>query len=140
MSATQDTLVTDADLIHYMDEALPVDQMVRVESALRASDELRERQARLRQSLDHGWHSVGAIWRSHRLSCPPRSQLGSYLLGTLEPEWQDYVRFHIETIGCRVCQANLDDLRTRSTENTAGVKTRRHRIFQSSAGLLQRER
>lgn len=140
MSATQDINVTDADLIHYMDEALPVDEMVRVESALRASAELRERQARLRQSLDHGWHSVGAIWRSHRLSCPARSQLGSYVLGTLEPDWQDYIRFHVETVGCRVCQANLDDLRTRSTEDTTKVKTRRNRIFQSSAGLLRRER
>lgn len=139
MSKPDEPIVTDADLLSYMDEALPADDMVRVEACLRASAELRTRQAHVRQAMDHGWHSVGAIWRTHRLSCPSRSQLGSFLLGAADAEWESYVRFHLETVGCRMCQASLDDLRARTKEDPPATQSRRQRFFQSSAGLLHRK-
>jgi len=58
-----------------------------------------------------GEHTAGAIWRRERVSCPTREQLGGYLLEAGDPELLDYVRFHLEEIGCPYCQANLDDLR-----------------------------
>jgi len=44
--------ITDADLLAYLDEALPVDRMTRVEQALRDSAELRHRTASLLQNRD----------------------------------------------------------------------------------------
>ena len=51
------------------------------------------------QERDRGDHSIGAVWRREHLSCPTREQLGSYLLEVLDEEIQDYVRFHLETVG-----------------------------------------
>jgi hypothetical protein len=72
-----------------------------------------------------------------RLSCPERSQLGSYLLGTLDENQTQYVDFHIQTVGCRYCAANLDDLRAEVPSN-GETTTRRSRYFQSSAGYLKK--
>ena len=60
---------------------------------------------------DRGEHTVGAIWRRERVSCPTRDQLGGYLLGAGDDDLLKYVRFHLEVVGCPYCQANLDDLR-----------------------------
>ena len=132
------TTVSDADLINFTDEALSAEEMVRVESALRGSVELRQRLAGLVQARDRGWHSVGAIWRGHRLSCPTRSQLGSYLLDALDPQWQDYIRFHTEVVGCRICSASLADLRVRQEEPDTARLERRRRLFQSSVRQLRK--
>ena len=84
-------------------------------------------------------HSLGEIWRRHRLSCPSREQFGSYLLGVLADDAADYVKFHIETIECRYCAASLADLRAQqSAADAEQVQQRRHRYFQSSAGYLRK--
>ena len=51
------------------------------------------------------------IWESQRLSCPKRSTIGAFLLEKLEPEWFDYIDFHLTTLGCHFCRANLKDLK-----------------------------
>jgi hypothetical protein len=81
-----------------------------VEKALRESESLRQRLQQIMQRRDNGEHTVGAIWRRHRISCPERDVLSSYLLKTGDPRLLDYVRFHLEVIGCPYCQANLEDL------------------------------
>jgi RNA polymerase sigma factor (sigma-70 family) len=77
---------------------------------------------------------LSRIWREHRISCLKRSTIGSYLLGTLDDDWRDYVSFHINQTGCDYCRANLDDLELQ----TAGGETRnlRDRILQSSVGFF----
>ena len=80
---------------------------------------------------------MGEIWRAGRLSCPSREQLGSFLLGVLADEWEDYVSFHVEMVGCRTCRANLDDLRSRQAEGAEVTQIRRRRYFQTSAGYLR---
>ncbi|HLJ10401.1 MAG TPA: hypothetical protein VKU82_04395 [Planctomycetaceae bacterium] len=129
---------TDAELLAYLDEALPVERMTAVEAVLRQSAELRTRAAELRQERDARGHSVGEIWRRSRLSCPPRNQLGSYLLGALPAEHAQYIRFHLETIGCRYCAANLDDLRQSAHAAPAETAQRRQKFFQSSAGHVRK--
>jgi hypothetical protein len=129
---------TDAELLAYLDEGLPVDRMAAVENALRASGELRDRTAGLRIARDAQGHSVGEIWRRGRLSCPTRHQLGSYLLGALPQELAQYYRFHLETVGCRYCAANLDDLRQAGAQNPTETAQRRQKYFQSSAGYIQK--
>jgi hypothetical protein len=129
--------LTDDQLLAYLDEMLPVDQMAAVEKQLRSSDSLRLRTANLASRRDHGLHSVGEIWRHDRLSCPTRSQLGSFLLGTLDEQHTEYVEFHIRTVGCRYCAANLNDLEQAMESGAAETVQRRRKFFQSSAGYLK---
>lgn len=129
--------LTDQQLVAYLDEMLPVEQMAAIENELRRSEPLRGRVAALSRRRDSGAHSVGEIWRRFRLSCPARSQLGSFLLGTLEPETADYLEFHLRTVGCRYCAANLYDLE-KSLATSPDAPQRRRKFFQSSAGHLPR--
>jgi hypothetical protein len=131
--------VTQSDLQAYLDEGLPSEQMASIEAELRKKPELLKQLAAINARRDAGVHSVGEIWRRHRLSCPSRDQLGSFLLGALDTEHADYIRFHIETIGCRLCQANVDDLRRQQQETAETVKTRRTKYFQSTAGHLRKK-
>lgn len=127
--------LTPADLEAYLDEALSVEAMARIERALRDDPKLGEKLAAINGRRDAGLHTVSEIWRRHRLSCPTRELLGSYLLGVMEADQAGYVRFHLEVSGCRACQANVDDLKNRQTDESAAV-TRRKKYFQSSAGHL----
>jgi anti-sigma factor RsiW len=127
---------TDDELLAYLDELLPVQRMAAIEKLLRASESLRRRVADLARRRDQGVHSVGEIWRRWRLSCPTRSQLGSYVLDALEPAYRDYIDFHIETVGCRICAANLSDLQ-QDARSRPEVSRRRRKYFESSAGYLK---
>lgn len=130
----------NTELEAYLDEALPSEQMAQIEAALRDNPALVDRMTALVGRQDAGVHSLGATWRRHRLSCLSREQLGSFLLEVLDPAQADYVQFHLETIGCRLCHASLEDLRQQHTASTAEEsKTRRHKYFQSSAGYLSSE-
>lgn len=124
-------------LLSYLEDALDEADTAVVEQELRASEPLRQQLRQLMQERDRGEHSVGAIWRRQRLSCPPREQLGSFLLGVLDDDVQDYIEFHLKAIGCAYCLANLADLETQQQEQDGQVKKRRKRYFQTSAGLLQ---
>ena len=128
----------DETLRNYLSETLPPGEMARVEKALRDSSELRARLEDVRQNrADGALHTLGAIWRRSRLTCPTRQQLGSFLLDALDPELASYLQFHLEIIECPFCQANLADLRVQSQAAAAKVsKTRQHRILQSSQHLL----
>lgn len=129
--------IRQPDLEAYLDEALPPEEMARIELALRNDPELLRQLASINSRRDAGVHSLGEIWRRHRLSCPTRQQWGSYLLGALSEEAEDYFVFHLETIGCRYCQANVTDLQKQQAEAHAEVETRRRKYFQSSAGYLK---
>jgi hypothetical protein len=130
-------MFTDPELERFLDEALPPERMAALEAALRDDDELQARLAAAVGRRDAGIHSLSAVWRRHRLSCPSREQLGSHLLGVLEPGVDDYVQFHLQTVGCRTCQASLADLREQSAAaDHAAVQERRSKYFHSSAGYL----
>ena len=130
---------SDAQLQAFLDESLPVDQMAMIESALRSDTLLMERLVGLANQRDAGVHSLGEIWRRHRLSCPTRQQLGSYLLRALPDEIASYIHLHLEKVGCRFCQANLDDLKRQRQEDLQKSAQRRERIFQSSAGYFRKK-
>jgi hypothetical protein len=131
--------ITQADLQAYLDEALSPTQMSAIEIELRGKPELLQQLAAINARRDAGVHNVGEIWRRQRLSCPSREQLGSFLLGALDSGQVEYIEFHIQTICCRLCQANLDDLRRQQEETAETVKTRRTKYFQSTAGHLRRK-
>lgn len=129
---------TDRELTAWLDELLPAERMAAFENQLRQDSALRARLAVLIRHRDQGGNTIGEIWQRARLSCPVRTELGGYLLGTLSPDAAAYVEFHLKTVGCRVCQANLNDLEEQSTQ-TGQVPDRRRRFFESSAGLLRGE-
>ena len=131
------TLVPRETLAAYLDDALGDLETAQVEQVLRQNETLRKQLHGLLQERDRGEHSVGAIWRRQRLSCPSRDQLGSFLLGALDKDLRDYVEFHLQTIGCSFCQANLADLQALQKEPKDKVKQRRRRYFESSAGYLK---
>jgi hypothetical protein len=121
----------------YLDDALAEAEMARMEHALRESDVLRRALSQAMQERDRGEHSIGAIWRRERLTCPTREDLSSYLFKVHDEGRQEYIDFHLHTIGCPYCVANLADLRARQKETEGQAKERRKRFFASSAGYLQ---
>jgi len=137
---------TDEELAAYLDESLPIEQMASIEAMIESgaqstpssASDLVNRLQQINRRRDAGVHTLGEIWRRHRISCPARSELGSYLLGVLADEEKSFVEHHLETIGCRVCAANLEDLRESQRSQAAEeVQTRRRRYFQSSVGHLK---
>ena len=130
---------SDNDLEAYLDEALEADLMSRIETSVRNDPSLLPRLASLNRRREGGWHSLGDIWRRHRVSCPSRDDLGGYLLDVLEPELADFIYFHLTEVGCRYCRASLNDLEQLARDGTASAATRRRRYFQSSAGLLRQK-
>jgi hypothetical protein len=115
---------TDAELAAYLEEGLPAEAMIRIEERLRTDEGFRRRFTQLLSQREGGGHSVGDLWRGSRLSCPSRQELGSY------------IHFHLETVGCRVCRANLDDLRSSGSDSPA-TQTRRRKFFESSVGRIR---
>lgn len=133
------TAVSREHLFAYVDDALTENETARLEQALRDSAELRTRLKQVLQERDRGEHSVGAVWRRERLTCPTREQLGSYVLEVLDPPFQVYIEFHLRTVACPFCQANLADLQAQQQEAAPQTKSRRKRYYQSSAGLLKKK-
>ncbi|MCA9263228.1 MAG: RNA polymerase sigma factor [Planctomycetales bacterium] len=78
------------------------------------------------------------VWEHLRPGCPKRSTIGKWLMGTLEPKWAEYLRLHVEELGCRYCQANRDDLTV--GEDRAEATTHQDRLFQSTVGFFRQVR
>jgi hypothetical protein len=131
--------MTDTDLEAYLDEALPAAEMAVVELALRQDKALLSRLSAINARRDTGLHSLGEVWRRARLTCPTREQLGGYLLGVLDDGQSDHLKFHLEVVGCRYCQANFVDLKEQQSGAAEATTKRRRKYFQSSAGYLGRE-
>ncbi|QDS97748.1 anti-sigma factor [Adhaeretor mobilis] len=130
---------TDAELDAFLDEGLSAERMDAIESAIGSNAALAERIAQAVGRRDAGLHTLGAIWRRHRLTCPTREQLGSHLMGVLPSEEAKYLQFHVETIGCRKCQASLADLKDQlAAADQEATQQRRSKYFETSAGYLGR--
>ena len=127
-----------SDLEGYLDEALAPTEMADVEQALRDDPDLLKTLAAICRRRDAGLHSLGEIWRRHRLSCPSREELGSYLLGAMSQEQAEYIGRHLEVSRCRYCAANVADMQQQAAADENAV-ARRRRYFQSSAGYLSRD-
>ena len=72
-------------------------------------------------------------WESQRLTCPKRSTIGAFLLEELDPEWFDYIDFHLTILGCHFCRANLKDL---LQKNSLREQQFRDKIMASTIGFL----
>lgn len=121
----------------YLHDALPASTAASVEKAIRDQPALQALVHQIRHEVDRGEHSVGAIWRRERLSCPTREQLAGFLQEILDPAHAGYVEFHLKVISCPYCQANYDDLSRLQAEGAEVRTKRRKRILDSSAGVLR---
>ncbi len=133
--------MSDPELEAFLDEGLPPERMSALEEALRNDAALRDRAARIIARRNSGAHSVAEIWRTARISCATRAEWGQYLLGVLDEGHAEYLRFHLETLGCRYCTANVADLQAQQQALAAAanaVQERRKKYFASSAGLLKK--
>ena len=130
-------IFSNDELLAFLDEQLPVERASTLEVLLRDSSDMRQRLAVLMRRRDQGGHTVGEIWRRDRLSCPTRATLGSHLLGVLAESLNQYVEFHLETIGCRLCNAVIIEMEE-SRQPQPANNHRRKRYFESSAGMLQK--
>lgn len=133
------TAVSNAQLHAYLDDALDDPETARIEKLIRDSLELQKQLDLVRQERDRGEHSLGAVWRRERLSCLTREQLTGYLHGILDADVKAYIEFHLKTITCSSCLANLDDLREKQAEAPTRA-TRTRRFFQTSAGYLKEQK
>lgn len=131
---------TQTQLEAYLDEALPPADMALMEAELRSRPDLLQELAAINARRDAGVHSLGEIWRRNRLTCLSREQLGSYLLGALDEDQSAYIKFHLEVVGCRFCQANHDDLCREQEESGESARRRRSKYFQTSAGHLRKKK
>ena len=127
-----------SELEAFLDESLPGERMAAIEDALRGDEALQKQLTAINGRRDAGVHSLGEIWRRRRLSCPSREQLGSYLLGVLPRDAGDYIKFHVEMIQCRYCEASIVDLKSQSAAESESTR-RRQRYFQSSVGHLRKK-
>lgn len=132
------TTISEEELRAYLAEQLPAERMAAIERAIRESEPIRQQLAALVREADQGGVTVGEVWRRARLSCPTRSQLGAYLLGALDEPQREYLEFHLQTVGCRVCGANLVDLQ-QANAAAPEKQRRRRKYFESSAGYLRRD-
>jgi RNA polymerase sigma-70 factor, ECF subfamily len=80
--------------------------------------------------------TIARVWRQRRLSCLKRGTIGSHLLGVLEEPWQTYTAFHLDTVKCLMCRANLDDMAAESVDERRPDAGLSERMFQSSVGFL----
>ena len=130
---------SQAELEAFIDEALTPDEMAEIEAQLRTDKALAEQLRHINGRRDAGVHSLGEVWRRHRVSCPSRDELGSFLLGILDAESAEYVSFHLKIVGCRYCNANIEDMQSRQSEMAKNTEQRRRKYFQSSAGYLKND-
>ncbi len=131
--------ITREILASYLDDSLGPIETAAVEKALRESDSLRQILKDIVNQLDRGEHTLGAIWRRERLSCPTREQLGAYLLQALDSDLQEYIEFHLDVVDCPFCQANLTDLKSVQESSTPEIQKRRQRFWDSSVSILKTE-
>lgn len=132
-----DRPIDDAVLRDYLSDSIAPGESARVEKALRDSAELRTRLEEVRHGrADAQLHTLGAIWKRNRLTCPDRGQLGGYLLDALDPALAEYLTFHLQVVECPFCLANLADLKAQS-EAAPATKSRQRKILQSSQHLLR---
>jgi hypothetical protein len=126
---------TDEELLAYADEQLASDRCTLIEQLLRDDRTFVMRLNLLLSHRDQGDHTIGNVWRSQQLSCPSRDVWAAFVEGRLSDGLSQYLRFHLGTVGCRVCAANLADLER--SESLGNIERRTQKIFQSSAGHLR---
>lgn len=130
---------TDAELEAYLDEALDSNRATQLEQAVREDKDLLHRLSHINGRRDAGIHTLGEIWRRNQIGVPTTEQMSNYLLGVLDAEEADYIKFRIETLRCPYTVAMIKDLQAQQADGMEASKDRQAKYFNSSAGLLRKK-
>lgn len=130
---------TDAELEAFLEESLDPARASEIEQTARNSPGLLKRLAALNRRRDHGAHSLAGIWRRYQIGVPSREEMGQYLLGILDAERVDYIKFRLECLKCPFTQSLLMELQ-QATDRAliSRNRTQRDSIFQSGTQILSK--
>ncbi len=132
---------TDADLESYLDETLYPELAAELELLLKTDKKLTVRLQQINGRRDAGVHTLGEIWRRHRIGVPSEEQIYDYLSGKLTREQVEYIDFRLHVLQCRFTIALRNDLENQSQpDSNAASDSRRRRYFDSSANLLNKKK
>ena len=129
---------TDAELEAYLDESLDSTRATEIEEAIKSDADLLQRLSVINGRRDAGVHTLGEIWRRNQIGVPTAEVMGNYLLGVLEDEQAEYIKFRLEQLKCPFTVALYDDLQARQTESAELSASRREKIYKTSAGFLKK--
>jgi hypothetical protein len=131
---------SDAELEAFLDEAIDAVRAAEIEQAARQQPTLLKRLSAINRRRDQGAHSLGAIWRRFQVGVPSAETLGQYVLGILDSEHANYIRFRVETLKCPFTIALLADLQA-AEDQAYAKKSRQQRdsIYQSGTEILTRQ-
>lgn len=127
--------VSYAEWEAYLDEALPPEEMAELEELLRRDPQARKHLGEILALRDAGVHSLGSLWRQHRLTCPTHEELGSFILGVLDEEIASYIDFHLRVVGCRFCRAEWEDLQEGQRQKPEELSMRRGKYLGLSSPI-----
>ncbi len=130
---------SQADLEAYLDEALPPDEMAAVEETLRNDPEFAKNLVAIHGRRDAGVHTLGEIWRRHRLTCPSRVQLTLYLDKQTSDDESTYIKFHLEEVQCRLCNASFEDINLQRQDAGEQTASRHQRFLDRSSNYLRKQ-
>ena len=133
-----EVMFRQSDLEAFLDEALPAEEMSRIEQALRGDAELARRLAGVHARRDAGVAFAGRGLAAASAQLSVAAGVGrAFLLGALPEEAADYIAFHVEAAGCRYCQAKSRDLEARRAEPAPGGRAvRRRRYFHPAPAIF----
>jgi RNA polymerase sigma factor (sigma-70 family) len=77
---------------------------------------------------------LSEIWEENHLTCPKYSTLGNFLIENLDPDWFDYIDFHLTTFGCHFCRASFKDLQQQQSSEKQTVF--QERLIASTIGFF----
>ena len=131
------TPFTDAELEAYLDESLDSTRSTEIEESLKSDEDLLKRLSGINGRRDAGVHTLGEIWRRNQVGVPSIEVMGNYLLGVLEDDQADYIKFRMESLKCPFTVAMYNDLVAQQNESAELSASRREKFYKTSAGFLK---
>lgn len=84
---------------------------------------------------------LSEIWFREHISCLHSDLLAEYRKGQVEAALAEYLKFHIEDLGCQFCQARLGEAEVAENRDARRIATRsKKRLGEATSVLLKKLR
>ncbi len=135
--------LTRQQILEYLEGVLESggEEERRIRARLEASSTDRQFFEALREEVEDRNTSIALVWKQERVSCPHRDLLEAYHYGSLDEQEADFVRFHLDRVGCPWCSANLEDIRELSkaeSERESPLRDLKDELLRSTTAFLRR--
>lgn len=130
----------DSELEAYLDESLDASRAAELESFLRNDSGLLKRLSMINGRRDAGIHTLGEIWRRNQVGVPSPEEIAAHLAGKLSPAESEYIEFRVKELKCVFTIAMLQDARPQNPDDASKSRSRRQKIYDQSAELLERRK